>query len=89
MISDQPLSWDVLWYGKAEVLVAEGGGTVMWIRLALAYVLLCRASELFCVRQRDGSPRVLFGQKRSDVLQRCPADKVGRQAVGRQDRGLF
>ena len=43
----KPLSWDMLWDGKNEVLTAEGGRLVTWMGLALAYFLLCRASELF------------------------------------------
>ena len=39
-------SWDRLWNGNTEVLAAEGGGIVIWMRLALAYFLLFRASGL-------------------------------------------
>ena len=43
----KPLPWDMLWDSNTEVLAAEGGKIIMWIRLALAYFLLCRALDLF------------------------------------------
>ena len=52
----KPLSWDMLWDGKNEVLTAEGGGPVMWMGLALAYFFLCRASELFAYDSRMVHP---------------------------------
>ena len=48
----------------------------MWMRLALAYSLLSMQSvRTLGVRERDGTSRLLFGQKRPGVFQRCPQTK--------------
>ena len=81
----KPLSWDMLWDGKNEVLTAEGGGPVMWMGLALAYFLLCRASELFaydsgmvhpdyCLTRRDLT--FFKGVQQLKWVDRREADKV-------------
>ena len=81
----KPLSWDMLWDGKNEVLTAEGGGRVMWMGLALAYFLLCRASELFaydsgmvhpdyCLTRRDLT--FFKGVQQLKWVDRREADKV-------------
>ena len=81
----KPLSWDMLWDGKNEVLTAEGGGPVMWMGLALAYFLLCRASELFaydsgmvhpdyCLTRRDLT--FFKGVQQVKWVDRREADKV-------------
>ena len=59
----KPLSWDMLWDGKNEVLTADGGGSVMWMGLALAYFLLCRASELFAYDSGMVHPDYCLDQK--------------------------
>ena len=81
----KPLSWDMLWDGKNEVLTAEGGGPVMWMGLALAYFLLYRASELFandsgmvhpdyCLTRRDLT--FFKGVQQLKWVDRREADKV-------------
>ena len=65
----------MLWDGKTEVLEVDGGGTVRWMRLALAYFLLCRPSELLACESGRVHPDYCFGQKRPDVFQRCPEPK--------------
>ena len=79
------LSWDKLWDGKNEVLAAEGGGPNMWMGLALAYLLLCRGSELFaydsgmvhpdyCLTRRDLA--FFKGVQQLKWVDRREADKV-------------
>ena len=81
----KPLSWDMLWDGKNEVLTVEGGGPVMWMGLALAYFLLCRASKLFaydswmvhpdyCLTRRDLA--FFKGVQQLKWVDRREADKV-------------
>ena len=80
-----PLSWDLVWDGKTEVLIDEGGESVMWMGLVLAYGLLCRASELFaydsemvhpeyCLTRRDLT--FFRGVQQLKWVERREADKV-------------
>ena len=83
----QPLSWDMLWDGKTEILAAEGGRTVMWMGPSLAHFLSLYSLTL-CVRQRDGASRLLLGQRDLTFFRR-PAAKLGMQAGGRQGQSWF
>ena len=42
-----PLTWSILAHGYLTVTSSQEGGDVMMLGLALSYLLLCRASELF------------------------------------------
>ena len=41
-----PLSWSLLSQGRRALVNMEDGGRVMWLGLAVSYLMLCRASEL-------------------------------------------
>ena len=43
----RPLTWNVLLSGKASVWGMRVEGPVIWMGLAVSFLLLCRASELF------------------------------------------
>ena len=43
----RPLPWQLIREGRQAVCESEEEGAVVWMGLALSFVLLCRASELF------------------------------------------
>ena len=41
-----PLEWSMLWQGRRAVVSIKYEECVMWLELAVSYLLSCRASEL-------------------------------------------
>ena len=61
----RPLPWEMLKEMEEAAKEWGMGGRVAWIGLALTYLLLLRASELFA--EDDGSVHAVYGLRGGDV----------------------